>query len=155
MKTGDYVMTPVGTSVQVKAVKRTIVLAGPHTNPYEVPVGTYGCKKRLLISPDHKIAIPKRGLVCARELGLQQIEMQGEIEYYNLRLEGEAQMVVQGVAVESLAHIDRVVMTRTEFVRRVRERFGDRNVDALVAATCRMIGEDHVEVPMHVRSRKS
>jgi hypothetical protein len=148
LRAGDKVTAPSGKVVTVEAVKLTLVEASNETNPYVIEAGQFGCTKRLLISPEHKVAT-ERGMVKARDLGLRQEAKEGIIEYYNLRLAGEEQMVVQGVPVESLAHVERIVMSRAEFERRVVAKYGRITpaIHAMIARTCRFLDGDRVECP--------
>jgi hypothetical protein len=152
LRAGDKVTSPSGKVVTIEAVKLTLVDASKDTNPYVIEAGQFGCTKRLLISPEHKV-VTSRGLVKARELGLRQEAREGVLEYYNLRLTGEEQMVVQGVAVESLAHVERIVMSRADFERRVVAKYGNSPaVAALIARTCRFLDGDSVECPVMRRA---
>jgi hypothetical protein len=153
---GDKVMTPEGDMAVVERVKVTTVAASKATNPYVIAKGQFGAVKRLLISPSHRVVVPGRGLVEAQYLGLPQEEREGNIEYYNLELSGEANMVVAGVPVESLAHIRRVTMTTAQFATLMRSRYGGEMTPVLrahIARTCQFLQNGMVNIPM--RSKKS
>ena len=76
--------------------------AAPHTNPYLIPMGTYGASQDLLISPLHGVQIGK-DIIAAKDLGLEQVKMSGNIHYFNVELDKWDNMYVAGVEVESLA----------------------------------------------------
>jgi hypothetical protein len=146
---GDDVITPSGNAVTIEHVKCYSIMASKSTNPYIIESGTFGATSRLLISPDHKVLVNGE-FIKARDLGLTQSNMTGTLIYYNLQLEGEAPMVVQGVPVESLAHVKRIVMTRKDFERIVRAKYGAMtpSVLAMINHTCRLVGDSHIECPV-------
>lgn len=150
LKVGDEVLTPQGSKVNIERVKVTVCPAGPNTNPYVIPAGTFGAERRVLISPDHKVCLSDGRRVEAKKLGLEQEEREGTLTYYNLELAGQADMVVSGVAVESLAPVRRVVMSLAAFEAAVKSRYGDLTpaVLANIKRTCRLVGRDAVEVPV-------
>jgi hypothetical protein len=113
---GDLVRTADGRDVAIQRVKHQRVLSPSATvNPYVIPKGTWGATENLAISPRHAVAVPGRGMVEARELGLRQLSMRAAFDYYNLELPEWDNMIVAGVDVESLAPKKRVVMTAAEF----------------------------------------
>ena len=107
---GDLVQTPEGKAVAIQNVTHQYVVPGPTVNPYVIPKGLYGASETLAISPRHCVVIPGRGYVEARELGLKQMPMKTVFDYYNLELPAWENMVVAGVAVESLAPTKRIVI---------------------------------------------
>lgn len=151
---GDLVMTADGRAVPVERVSVTRVSApSAAVNPYVIKAGQFGARERLLISPNHRVAVPGRGLVEARHLGLTQWTMRGAFDYYNLELPcwKTDNMVVAGVEVESLAPVRRVVVTTEEFKRMVAEKYGaSLSADMIrrIVSCCRTVGTGHVEVPM-------
>ena len=150
LKVGDFVMTPQGSEAVIERVKVTVCPAGPNTNPYVIPAGTFGASHRLLISPDHKVCLPDGRRVEAKKLGLEQETREGSLTYYNLELVGCADMVVGGVAVESLAPVRRVVMSMAAFEAAVKSRYGSVSASVLanIKRTCRLVGPNAVEVPV-------
>jgi hypothetical protein len=147
---GDTVLTPAGDRAAITYVRTYTIDAGPATNPYVIPVGMFGAKRRLLISPDHKVCLADGRRVAARNLGLAQEDREGVLRYYNLELEGDADMVIEGVAVESLAHTRRVRITLRELNEMLRETYGTITPAVLdrVRRTCRFLADGHVEVPV-------
>jgi hypothetical protein len=152
---GDMVLTPAGSPVAIERVKKYMVAAGPNTNPYVVPVGQFGAERRVLISPDHKICMADGSKVKAKQLGLEQEDRDGMLTYYNLELTGQADMVVSGISVESLAHVRRVTVTREQFATLAARQYGE---DALKPAfmanikrTCRLLADGRMEVPVSRR----
>jgi hypothetical protein len=147
---GDVVLTPDGSRAAIQYVRTYTIDAGPATNPYVIPAGTYGAKRRLLISPDHKVCLDDGRRVAARDLGLDQEERDGVLRYFNLELEGGADMVIDGVAVESLQYTHRVRMTVQELSAMLRETYGTITpaVLARVQRTCRFLEDGMVEVPV-------
>jgi len=139
---GDVVRTPTGTAV-IRKIHRREYAAGPHSNPYIIPKGTYGATKRLLISPRHRVAVGGK-MVEARHLGLDQEDRTGTLTYYNLGITDRANMVVAGVEVESLAPVSRVIITRSEFDTMVR----NGRMNAAFKATCVMLGNGSVCIPI-------
>jgi hypothetical protein len=146
---GDKVMTPAGSEETVERVKCYRVAAGSSTNPYVIPKGRFGATERLLISPDHRVQT-EEGMVAAKALGLKQEAREGFLTYYNLELAGGANMVVAGVAVESLAPVRRMVVPRDVFERLVAAKYGGRGAEVtqMIARTCRMLEGDRVEIPV-------
>jgi hypothetical protein len=147
---GDRVMTPMGEEATIERIKITLCEAGPHTNPYVIPAGTFGATRRVLISPDHKVCLSDGRRVAAKRLGLVQEDREGSLTYYNIELAGQADMVVSGVAVESLAPVRRVVMSLAAFRAAVQARYGGLTPTVLanIKRTCRLVGPDAVEVPV-------
>jgi hypothetical protein len=149
---GDMVVTPSGKTVAIERVKVCIAEAGPNTNPYVIPVGVFEATHRVLISPDHKVCLADGRKVEAKKLGLVQEERDGMLTYYNLELTGQADMVVSGVPVESLAHIRRVVVTMDQFAALMAKKYGPAAMSPTVLAnmkrTCRMLADGRVEVPV-------
>jgi hypothetical protein len=147
---GDVVLTPDRSNAAINYVRTYTIDAGPATNPYVIPAGTFGAKRRLLISPDHKVCLADGRRVVARDLGLDQEEREGTLRYFNLELEGGADMVVDGVAVESLQYTHRVRMTVQELSAMLRETYGTITpaVLARVQRTCRFLDDGMVEVPV-------
>jgi uncharacterized repeat protein (TIGR02543 family) len=115
LSVGDLVRTADGRDVAVVRVKhQRIERPSAAVNPYVIPAGQWGATENLPISPRHCVAIPGRGMVEARELGLQQLELRAAFDYYNLELPEWDNMIVAGVEVESLAPKKQVVMTLSE-----------------------------------------
>jgi len=151
LSAGDKVMTGDGRVVAIQKVSHTRVAAGPSVNPYVIPKGLYGATKKLLISPEHRVSTAN-GMLEARLLGLEQEEMAGEIDYYNLELPSWSQdtMVVAGVVVESLAPVRRITMTLGAFKKALVEQYGELTpaVLAKVQKTCRLLADGRVECPV-------
>ncbi len=113
---GDMVRTADGRDVAIQRVKhQRVVTPSAAVNPFVIPRGQFGATENLAISPRHAVAVPGRGMVEARELGLRQLSMKAAFDYYNLELPEWDNMIVAGVEVESLAPKKRVVMTAAEF----------------------------------------
>ena len=93
-------------------------------------------------------------MVEARFLGLRQQERDSDemIEYYNLELPDwqNDNMIVAGVAVESLAPVRRITMTMAEFKARLLTTYGriTPEILALVEKTCRILPDGRVECPV-------
>ena len=149
LRAGDKVMTPEGAEATVERVKVTQCTTGPLTNPYIIPKGRFGAERRVLISPNHKV-VTSEGMVEAKDLGLEQEAREGSLTYYNLELTGQANMVVGGVAVESLAPVRRITMTMGQFKAALQQKYGNisANVLANVQRTCRILADGRVEVPV-------
>jgi chitodextrinase len=144
----------VGDKIAGGAVTRVVcktVTASAAVNPYVIPVGLFGARRRLLISPNHRVAVPGRGLVEARHLGLAQEAMEGAFDYYNVEIAGNGNMNVEGVEVESLAPVRRITMTTDKFVALVKAKYADRplaEIHQLIRATCRLLPGGRVEAPV-------
>lgn len=155
---GDLVRTADGRNVAIKRVIVKRVMAGPGTNPYIIPVGRFGAECRLLISPNHCVVTENGDLVEAQHLGLAQQRMSGEFDYYNVELEDwrTDHMVVAGVAVESLAPVRRVVVSMESLRRELVRKYGTVTPTVLdmLRATCRLVGEDRVSVPILPRRQR-
>jgi hypothetical protein len=152
---GDFVLTPAGSPVAIERVKKYMVAAGPNTNPYVVPVGQFGAERRVLISPDHKICMADGSKVKAKQLGLEQEDRDGMLTYYNLELTGQADMVVSGISVESLAHVRRVIVSMEQFASWAVSRYGAEALTPAVLGkikrTCRLLADGRMEVPVSRR----
>jgi hypothetical protein len=113
---GDLVCTADGRDVAIQRVKhQRIETPSATVNPYVIPAGQFGATENLAISPRHCVAVPGRGMVEARDLGLKQMTMRAAFDYYNLELPEWDNMVVAGVEVESLAPKKRVALTMAQF----------------------------------------
>ena len=125
IKEGDLVRTAAGLNVAVKRVFRKEYVAGASVNPFVIPKGSFGALRALPISPNHEVMTAK-GMVQAKELGLPRMKMAGSFTYYNLELEDWVRdnLVVAGVECESLAPAARITMSKPEFARFVRTRYG-------------------------------
>ena len=125
IKEGDLVSTAAGRTVAVKRVFRKEYVAGAAVNPFVIPKGSFGALRALPISPNHEV-MTTRGMVQAKELGLPRMKMAGSFTYYNLELEDWVRdnLVVAGVECESLAPAARVSMTKAEFGKFVKARYG-------------------------------
>jgi photosystem II stability/assembly factor-like uncharacterized protein len=116
LKEGDVVLSAAGGKpvriqrIVAKQVKPTI-----QNIPYIIPAGTWGAQVDLPISPDHRVVVPTRGLVKASEMGLDRLVMAEPFTYYNLEVENCENIVVEGVAVESLAHTKQYHLSVAEF----------------------------------------
>ena len=151
LSAGDKVVTGDGRAVAIQRVSHTQVAAGPSVHPYVIPKGLHGATQKLLISPDHRVSTAN-GLLEARLLGLEQENMTGAIDYYNLELPSWSQdtMVVAGVIVESLAPVRRVTMTLAQFKKALVAQYGEITPAILtkVQKTCRMLAGGRVECPV-------
>jgi hypothetical protein len=151
LKEGDMVLSN-GASVPIIRTSVTRVAAGPSVNPYSIPKGQFGATKQLLISPDHKVAVDGGRLVEAKHLGLEQVSMEGEIEYYNIEIEGNGNMTVAGVEVESLAPVRRVELTSAQFAALLKAKYGaaasSPAVLQMIARTCRILPDGRVNCPV-------
>jgi len=110
-----------------------------------------GARRRLLISPEHRIAIPGRGMVRACDAGLQQETMTTQsFVYYNLELESWKNMIVEGVEVESLAPLRRITVTINQLATMLRAKYPVITQAVLdrVRATCRFIDDKYVVIPV-------
>ena len=148
LREGDIVSTPGGPAA-IERVKVYRCAAGPTTNPYVIPKGQFGATRRLLISPNHRVATAN-GMVEAQHLGLRQEERTGELTYYNLALPGWANMTVAGVEVESLAPVQHITVPLAVFTALVAKKYGAVTpaVLAQIKRTCRFLENGHVECPV-------
>lgn len=148
---GDHVLTGDGRAVPVRLVKKTVVAAGPTTNPYVIPRGKFGATRRLLISPNHRVST-EAGMVEAQFLGLRQEDRSGDLVYYNLELPdwNRDTMIVDGVTVESLAPVRHVTVTMAEFKSLLANRYSriTPEVLTLITRTCKFLGGGMVTVPL-------
>jgi len=154
---GDMVRTAEGRDVAIQRVKHQRVPApSAAVNPYVIPKGTWGATENLAISPRHCVAVPDRGMVEARELGLRQLSMKATFDYYNLELPEWENMVVAGVEVESLAPKKRVVMTAAQFRGLVASMGIRTEADlAKLARFVEMQADGRVAVTLSKRERRS
>jgi hypothetical protein len=105
LKMGSTILTSSKRKVKVSRIRKFIVAANKHTLPCIVPVGKFGCRMRLLVSPDHKIQIKADGTMArAATLGFRRASLHGNITYYNIELPDyyRDKMIANGVIVESL-----------------------------------------------------
>ncbi len=148
---GELVVTGDGRHVPVQGVRVSRVLASQNTNPYIIPNRHYGATRRVLISPEHRIDVGDGIMVCARDLGLQQEERHGTLQYYNVELPDYRRdtLVVSGVIVESLAPVRRMAITMNEFAAAMALRgpLTSRLLDR-VRQTCHLLPDGRVEVPV-------
>lgn len=150
LREGDLVQTSDGRDVAIQRIVRTRVEASHATNPYVIPQGLFGATKRLLISPNHKVLVPGRGMVEARYLGLRQDERSGTIDYYNLELPAPTDcLVVAGVVAESMAHVRRIVISAADFERVLIQKYGRVTpaILEMVKRTCVVLPGGRVAVP--------
>ena len=149
LKVGDLVTTPAGTHVPIQRVKVTQVSANPNTNPYIIPKGMFGATLNLAISPNHRVAT-SRGMIEARNLGLQQKQMFDSFNYYNIELPECANMIVAGVEVESLAPVRRITVPLQTFKAMIAKKYGsiDASVAQKILKTCKLLSNGHIECPV-------
>ena len=119
LRKGDLVTTSDGRAVAIQSVEIRATAPHSNSNPYIIPTGLYGATMNLPISPRHRVAVPGRGMVEARDLGLKQMPMRATWNYYNLSLPSweTDNLVVAGVVAESLAPVKRITVTKAEFVK--------------------------------------
>lgn len=151
LREGDEVQTADGRTVAIQRTVHQRVAASAAVNPYVIERGQFGATRRLLISPEHRVAVAGRGLVEARHLGLAQEERTGALDYYNLELPDwqKDNLVVAGVEVESLAPVRRIVVTQEAFRQLVARQYGAMTpaVQAKILRTCKFLPGGRVEVP--------
>jgi titin len=151
LRVGDLVRLANGCSMEIKAVKVVRYQPSPATNPFVIPKGTFGAKERLLISPSHRVSVPGRGMVEARNLGLKQWTMHEAFDYYNLELEKWENMVVAGVEVESLAPMRRAIVTKEQFRQLLAAKYGARASEpemlSKILRTCYDAGNGYINIP--------
>jgi len=162
LRAGDLVRTADGRSVAIQRVKTMTAQPGPAADPFVIPAGRFGATAALPISPRHRVAVPGRGMVEARDIGgLARLPMRAAWTYYNIGLPNwEADnLVVGGVEVESLAPVERVRMTMAEFVAILTKKYGaeasSKAVLDRVLATCRLGADGLVEAPVIRKARKT
>jgi hypothetical protein len=119
LRKGDLVTTSDGRAVAIQSVEIRATAPHSNSNPYIIPTGLYGATMNLPISPRHRVAVPGRGMVEARDLGLKQMPMRANWNYYNLSLPcwNTDNLIVAGVVAESLAPVKRITVTKAEFVK--------------------------------------
>jgi hypothetical protein len=151
IKVGDLVLSDKGKQVRVKHVELTLCAASKQNNPYVIEAGQFGATERVLISPAHRVSTNGK-MVKAKDLGLEREEMEGVLHYYNLQLENWSNMVVAGVKVESLAPIQRTVVTVPQLVSILQAKYGSdmttKEITNKVLRTCRLMADGRVEVPI-------
>jgi len=149
LRIGDLVSTPAG-PVAIERVFKKDYAASATTNPYVIPKGTLGATKRLLISPNHRVAVGGKMVeACDPSLGLEQVAMDGTLTYYNLQLSGWANMTVAGVEVESLAPVKRLVISMADFAKIMTKKFGPAwRQNPSIERTCRFLPDGNVDVPV-------
>jgi hypothetical protein len=138
LREGDMVTTADGRAVAIERVSVTRVPApSAAVNPYVIKKGQFGATANLSISPRHRVAVPGKGMVEARELGLKQQEMAGAFDYYNLELPSwkSDNMVVAGVEVESLAPVRRMVVSAAG----LKQLLAGKTLDAAAVARLRSV----------------
>jgi len=136
---------------------------GPSADPYVIPAGCFGATAALPISPRHRVAVPGRGMVEARDIGgLARLPMRAAWTYYNIGLPNWAtdNLVVGGVVVESLAPVERMRMTLAELRALLVKKYGaegarSKAVLERVLATCRLGADGLVEAPVLRSSSKN
>jgi len=157
LSAGDMVRTADGRDVAIQRVKhQRVVTPSASVNPYVIPKGQFGATETLAISPRHCVAIPGRGMVEARDLGLRQMSMRAAFDYYNLELPEWDNMVVGGVEVESLAPTKRVTMTAAEFRGLVASQGLGRSASDLakLSQIVEMLADGRVAVSLTQKKRR-
>jgi hypothetical protein len=160
LSVGDEVTTADGRNVKIQRILKKTVVAGPSTNPYTIPKGMYGATHNLAISPNHRVVVKDGSLVEARFLGIKQQERDyGEtIEYYNIELPDWQNdiMIVAGVAVESLAPVQRITMPLNLFKAHIVAKYGRVTpaILALIEKTCSILPDGRVECPVLIQKKK-
>jgi hypothetical protein len=101
LKTGDVLVTNKGFGF-VKNLRSYKIPASAVTNPYLIPEGKYGATEDLPISPLHRVQVDTE-LIAAKDLGLEQMQLTGQLHYFNVELDKWQNMFVAGVEVDSLA----------------------------------------------------
>jgi len=117
LQKGDELVSNGGRLCKVVRLLKKRVIPSELSNPYVIPEGMFGAKQRIYISPNHKVFVPERGMVYARDLGLRQWIMREPFVYYNVELEEWKPMVVAGVEVESMAPFKTVRVSLARFIR--------------------------------------
>jgi hypothetical protein len=150
LRIGDRVLTASGAIQTIARVSVTPTLPGQRTNPFIIPRGYLGAQRRLLISPEHCIAIPGRGMVAAREAGLRQTTMREPFIYYNLELGAWENMIVEGVEVESLAPLRRINVTVPQLANIISRKYAEITPTIIlnIIRTCRFIDDNTVSIPV-------
>ena len=144
LRVGDIVVAADGKTAAIQRVFKQTYEPSDSVNPYVIPAGRFGATRRLLISPDHCVAVDG-AMVKARNLGLQQQTMAESFVYYNLELPSWKNMVVAGVEVESLAPKTRVRMTMAVFTEYL-NRLGLNATVPMVRRAVRYLQDGTVEV---------
>jgi hypothetical protein len=155
LQVGDLIQTADGRAVSIQRIKTVVAAPGPLSTPYIIPAGRFGATVALPISPRHRVAVPGRGLVEARDIGgLSRLPMREHWTYYNIGLPSwkSDNLVVAGVEVESLAPVERIRMTLAEFREALVKKYGasvsSKAVMDCVLATCRLGADGMVEAPV-------
>ncbi len=103
LKKGDFVLTGDNRCVEIKKVFYNKYGLDSKSYPVVIPKGFNGCTQETLVSFKHAIFLNGE-FVQAGKLGLKRRKGCGEIEYYNLKLEGDHRtdtLVVNGLVTES------------------------------------------------------
>lgn len=152
---GDIVQTADGRCVPIQRVKTMLAQPGPGTDPFIIPAGHFGATASLPISPRHRVAVPGRGMIEARNIGgLERLPMRAPWTYYNIELPHweTDNMVVSGVTVESLAPVERIRMPLAIFKSLLLKKYGAAISNEIVVnrilATCRLGTDGMVEAPV-------
>jgi hypothetical protein len=122
LKKGDNIISTGG----IQSIKEIIcynVEASVDTNPYLIPKGMFKAREDLLISPDHSVKV-KGEMIRAKHLGLERINMEGTLTYYNIRLNDWHNMFVAGVEVETFVATRMAIMTLEAFNQAIKEQCG-------------------------------
>lgn len=152
IKEGDLILSAAGKPVSVRRVVTKTVKPTIQNVPYIIPAGTWGAQVDLPISPDHRVVVPQRGLVKASKLNLDRLIMNKPFTYYNLEVENCDNIVVEGVAVESLAHAKQYRLTMTEFTTLCKDLARRGKTDTLekLLRAAQQKGVD-VHIPLYVQ----
>jgi hypothetical protein len=151
---GDLVLSVAGKPVRVQRVVAKTVKPTIQSVPYIIPVGRWGAQVDLPISPDHRVVVPHRGLVKASKLGLDRLIMKEPFTYYNLEVENCENIIVEGVAVESLAHTKQYTLSMTEFAALIvrLERSGKGALAAKLLTKAQQHGAN-VRLPLYLQRK--
>jgi hypothetical protein len=152
LSVGDMVISASSTHIPIKNISITRCKASAHTNPYIISKGMFGANKDLLISPEHKVAIGNGRMLKAKDLGLTQQTLKGELIYYNLELPNWANMIVAGVEVESLAPVCHKLITINQLATLLKREYGDMPIsDSIlqhVLRICKLRRDGLIEAPL-------
>ena len=151
LKKNDMIIST-GGIVPIINVNEYKVDASRITNPYIIPVGKFKAIENILISPNHCVKVDGK-MIPAKNLGLEQQDMSGQITYYNIELEDWHNMFVAGVEVETLAPTKWVTITQYEFNQAVKAQCGEMTakLQKIINSKVKFLDNGMVECPIFRR----
>jgi hypothetical protein len=152
LKKGDSIISTGGIQL-IKDIIFYSVEASKSTNPYLIPKGKFKAREDLLISPDHCVKINDK-MIPAKYLDLEQQDIKGTLEYYNIQLNDWYNMFVAGVEVETFVTTHMMRMTLEAFNQAIKEQCGTLTpeLEKQINSKVKYLDNGMVDCPVYQRA---